>query len=78
MHVALPGKEPDGPLLETLVKSARNAKAKWRLEVNIDPAAALVAAANELDVIVIEPPRVKHRLFGPASFAIKILGAGAR
>jgi two-component system sensor histidine kinase KdpD len=77
MHVALPGKELAGPLLETLTKTARAAKAKWRLEVNSDPAAALAATVNELDVLVIESPRAKHRLFGPASFAIKVLRAGA-
>jgi two-component system sensor histidine kinase KdpD len=78
MHVALPGKEPPAPVVEALVKATRSAKAKWRLEVNSDPAAALTAAMNDLDVLVVESPRVKHRLFGPASFAVKALRAGAK
>jgi two-component system sensor histidine kinase KdpD len=78
MHVALPGKEPSAALVESLTKSTRAAKGKWRLEVNSDPAAALVAAAGDLDVLVVESPRVKARLFGPPSFAIKLLRAGAR
>jgi two-component system sensor histidine kinase KdpD len=78
MHVALPGKEPDASAIELLVKATRTAKAKWLLEVNIDPAAALAAAATDLDVLVVESPRNKHRLFGPASFAVKMLRAGAK
>ena len=78
MHVSLAGKEPPPALLETLVKTTRAGKGKWRLEVNSDPAAALVAAANDLDVLVVESPRVKQRLFGPASFAVKMIRAGVR
>lgn len=77
MHIALPGKEPPAAFVESLTKMTRAAKGKWRLEVNSDPAAALVAAAGELDVLVVESPRVKARLFGPPSFAIKLLRAGA-
>jgi two-component system sensor histidine kinase KdpD len=77
MHVALPGKEPAPAAIELLVKTTRGVKAKWRLEVNSDPAAALGAAAGELDVIVVESPRVKQRLFGPASFAVKVVRGGA-
>ena len=78
MHVALPAKEPAAAVTDALVRATRTAKGKWRLEVNSDPAAALVATATELDIIVVESPRVKQRLFGPASFATKILRAGAR
>jgi two-component system sensor histidine kinase KdpD len=78
LHVALPGKEPPVPLLETLGKATRAAKGKWRLEVNSDPAAALVAATGDLDVLVVESPRSKHRMFGPVSFAVKVIRAGIR
>jgi hypothetical protein len=78
MHVALPGNEPPASLVETLAKAARAAKGKWRLEVNSDPAAALTAAAGDLDVLVVESPRLKQRMFGPASFAVKVIRAGAR
>jgi two-component system sensor histidine kinase KdpD len=77
MHVALPGKEPAAPLVEALTRAARAAKGKWRLEVNSEPAAALAAAAGDLDVLVVESPRAKARLFGPPSFALKVIRAGA-
>ncbi len=77
LHIALPGKEPAPAIIDLLAKATRAAKGKWRLEVNSDPAAALCAAANELDVVVVESPRVKQRLFGPASFAAKVVRAGA-
>ena len=48
------------------------------VNVMIDPAAALVAAAKELDTIVVESPRGKKRLFTPPSFANRLLRAGAR
>jgi hypothetical protein len=78
MHVALPGKEPPASIVDAFVKATRSAKAKWRIEVNSDPAAALVAAMTDLDVLVVESPRVKHRLFGPSSFAAKAMRAGAK
>jgi two-component system sensor histidine kinase KdpD len=78
MHVALPGREPPAATVELLTRATRAAKGKWRLEVNSDPAAALAAAARELDVLVVESPRVKQRLFGPTSFALKVIRAGAR
>jgi len=37
-----------------------------------------VAAAKELDTIVVESPRGKQRLFTPPSFANRLLRAGAR
>jgi two-component system sensor histidine kinase KdpD len=77
MHVALPGKVTPPAVIEALAKTTRAAKGKWRLEVNSDPAAALNAAAGELDVLVVESPRIKQRLFGPPSFAVKVIRAGA-
>jgi two-component system sensor histidine kinase KdpD len=73
MHVALPGKEPPSALVERLAAATRAARGKWRLEVNSDPAAAMIAATNDGDVLVIESPREKARLFGPASFAARVL-----
>jgi hypothetical protein len=78
MHVALPGKEPPPELTEMLVKATRAAKGKWRLEVNSDPAAALKAAAGDLDVLAVESARSKQRFFGAPPFAVKLMKAGAR
>jgi two-component system sensor histidine kinase KdpD len=78
MHVALPGKEPPPELTETFVKATRAAKGKWRLEVNSDPAAALRAAAGDLDVLAVESARSKQRLFGAPPFSVKLMKAGAR
>ncbi len=78
MHVALPGKDVPAAILDALTKATRLAKAKWRLEVNSDPAAALTAAATDLDVLVVESPREKQRMFGPPSFAVKITRSSAR
>jgi K+-sensing histidine kinase KdpD len=77
IHVALPGKEPPPELLALLTNATRAAKGKWRLEVNSDPAAALVASTTELDVLVVESARAKGRLFGPPSFASRLLRGGA-
>jgi len=59
-------------------RAARAAKAKWSSSEAASAPAALVAAAGEADVIVAESPRGKHRLFGPPSFAVRLLDAGAR
>lgn len=77
-HVAAPAVGEDAACLEILTRAARAAKAKWnRIEAANGPA-ALVAAAADADVIVVESPRNKRRLFSPPSFAARVLAAGAR
>ncbi|MGA2394767.1 MAG: hypothetical protein ABSH03_15600 [Candidatus Lustribacter sp.] len=78
VHVSLPGATPDPQALEALQRAARAARAQWLRLEDKDPAAALVAAAKELDTIVVESPRGKQRLFTPPSFANRLLRAGAR
>jgi two-component system sensor histidine kinase KdpD len=78
VHVSTPGATPDQNALEVLQKAARAARAQWLRLEDKDPAAALVAAAKELDTIVVESPRGKKRLFTPPSFANRLLRAGAR
>lgn len=78
MHIALPGKNVPSATLEKLAAAVTTAHGKWRLEGNIDAAAAMVAATGETDVLAFESPREKHRLFGPMSFATRALRAGAR
>jgi two-component system sensor histidine kinase KdpD len=75
-HVALPD-APKPEVLETLADAVRTAKGKWGYEVSADPAAALVMVCRESDVLVVESARGKHRLFGPRSFAARLLAAGA-
>ncbi|HEV8020223.1 MAG TPA: hypothetical protein VGP41_03100, partial [Candidatus Lustribacter sp.] len=78
VHVSLPGATPDPQALEALQKATRAFRAQWLRLENRDPAAALVAAAKELDTLVVESPRGKQRLFTPPSFANRLLRAGAR
>lgn len=78
VHVSLPGATPDAQALEALQKAARGARAGWLRLEDKDPAAALVAAAKELDTIVVESPRGKQRWFTAPSFANRLLRAGAR
>ena len=78
VHVAAPGTAPDPAVVALLEKATRTARARWEIVQSADPAAALVAAAKELDTIVVESPRGKHRMFAPPSFANRLLRAGAR
>jgi two-component system sensor histidine kinase KdpD len=75
-HVALPD-APPSDVLETLGDAVRTAKGKWACAVSADPAAALVLICRDSDVLVVESARGKHRLFGPRSFAARLLAAGA-
>jgi two-component system, OmpR family, sensor histidine kinase KdpD len=77
-HVSSMGATPDAAALERLKAATRAARAQWLLLEGSDPAATLVAAAKDLDTIVVEAPRSKRRFFMPASFAKQLLRAGAR
>ena len=78
VHVNVPNEESDPAMLKRLQATARTARVQWQLIESAEPAAALVAIAKELDTIVVESPRRKHRIFTPRSFAIRLLRAGAR
>jgi two-component system, OmpR family, sensor histidine kinase KdpD len=78
VHVGRPGAVPDAAALEKLKSATRAARAQWLPLEGADAAATLVAAAKELDTIVVESPRSKRRLFAPPSFARLVLRAGAR
>jgi two-component system sensor histidine kinase KdpD len=78
VHVRLPGAPPDAETIEKLQKATKTARAQWKLIEASDAPAALVATAGGLDALVVESARGKHRLFTPASFALRLLRAGAR
>jgi two-component system sensor histidine kinase KdpD len=78
VHVSLPGATPDPAVVASLQKATRGARGQWLQVEGKDPAAALIAAAKELDTIVVESPRGKQRLFSRPSFANLLLRAGAR
>ena len=78
VHVAKTGTLIEPAILEQLVSASRAARAKWKLVVSADPAAALAAEAGPTDTIVVESARGKHRLFEPVSFAMRLTKAGAR
>jgi K+-sensing histidine kinase KdpD len=78
VHVNTPGAQTDAAMLKRLQNAARTARVQWQALDGEDAAAVLVAAAKELDTIVVESPRRKHRLFTPPSFAVRLLRAGAR
>jgi two-component system sensor histidine kinase KdpD len=78
VHVQAPGVAVDADALERLQKATKTARGQWKLIEAPDAAAALVATAGGLDALVVESARGKHRLFTPASFALRVLRAGAR
>jgi two-component system sensor histidine kinase KdpD len=78
VHVQLPGAATDPAVLEKLKAATKTARAQWKLIEAPDAAAALVATAGDLDALVVESARGKHRLFTPVSFALRLLRAGAR
>jgi K+-sensing histidine kinase KdpD len=78
VHIDVPGTTSDPAALTRLQGAARGVRAKWLQLSAKDPAEALVAASGELDTIVVESARGKHKLFRPPSFAIRLLRAGAR
>jgi two-component system sensor histidine kinase KdpD len=78
VHVQDPAAPGDPAIIDKLKKAAKTARATWKLVEAADAAAALVATADGLDALVVESARGKHRLFTPASFALRLLKAGAR
>jgi hypothetical protein len=78
VHIAKTGTLTDPAILDALVAATRTARAKWKVVVSADPAAALLAEAGPTDTIAVESARGKHRLFDPASFAARLTKAGAR
>ncbi len=78
VHVQSPGAVTDPAAVEKLKSAAKTARAQWKLIDAPDAAAALVSTAGDLDALVVESARGKHRLFTPVSFALRLLRAGAR
>jgi two-component system sensor histidine kinase KdpD len=78
VHIASPGSTSDPAAIAALEAATRTARARWLLVESSDAAATLVATAKELDCIVVESPRGKHRFFTQPSFANRLLRAGAR
>lgn len=78
VHVTTSTATPHAGALEKLAAAARTARAQWQVIEAADPAAGLAAAAKELDVVAVESPRGKQRLFSPPSFAGRVLRAGCR
>jgi len=78
VHVRLPGATPDPAALAALETATRNAHGQWKVIESADAFAALSGAAGELDVVAIESARGRKRLFGPPSFAVRLLRAGCR
>jgi two-component system sensor histidine kinase KdpD len=78
IHVAPPGYGREPAALAVLRETAHAAGATLRIVEDDDPARGLVAAAARAGTtIVVEGPRGKGRLFGPRSFASRLLELGA-
>jgi K+-sensing histidine kinase KdpD len=78
VHVKPPGAPVVPAFLAKLEGAVRSAHAHLQIVEDRDAAAALLAVAKELDVIAIESPRGRRRLFSPPSFANRLLQAGCR
>ena len=78
VHVAVPGTKPNPEAEEHLKRVTQTARGAWKTIEAPEAASALIALATEHDVLVVESARNKQRPFGPASFAARLLRAGAR
>lgn len=78
VHVKAPGVPVVPAFLAKLQAAVQAAHAHLEIVEDRDAAAALLAVAKELDVIAIESPRGRQRLFSPPSFATRLLRAGCR
>jgi two-component system sensor histidine kinase KdpD len=78
IHVHAPGAGVDAPVSEALQKATRSVRGHWSVVESGDATGALIAAAGELDAIVVESPRGRRRFLGPVSFAAALVKAGAR
>jgi two-component system sensor histidine kinase KdpD len=78
IHVTPRGVVPDATAIAALERAAKAAHARLQIVESADAPAAMVAAAGDLDTIIVESPRGKHRMFAQASFVSRLLKAGAR
>jgi two-component system sensor histidine kinase KdpD len=76
--IAKPGEQPAPDAVDAITRATRAAHGAFLLDVAADPAVRLVAITEPGDVLACESPRRKRVLFGPASFALRLLKAGAR
>jgi two-component system sensor histidine kinase KdpD len=61
-----------------LERAASAARGSFVREVAPDAAIRIAETLEEGDVLAVESPRKRRRLFGPRSFAVRVLAAGAR
>ncbi len=66
------------PALDVLARATAAAGGKFIAAVAPDAAVRLAEIIADGDVLVVESPRTKHRLFGGRSFALGLLSAGVR
>jgi two-component system sensor histidine kinase KdpD len=78
VHVTSPKGTPDPKALERLRAATKAAQGHFQVVEALDTPGALVATAADLDVIVVESPRTKPKLFAAPAFAVRLLRAGAR
>jgi hypothetical protein len=64
--------------MDDLATATRSARGEWKEIESADPVMGLLRLAGELDVLAVESARGRRRLFGPSSFAARLLRAGAR
>jgi len=63
---------------DALARDAAAARGTFVADVAPDAAAKVVEMLRDGDVLMVESPRTPKRLFGPHSFAVRALAAGAR
>lgn len=78
VHVKAPSAALPPAFKAKLDQAVAKVHAHLQIVESRDAASALVGVARELDVIAVESPRGRHRLFSPPSFAIRLLRAGCR
>ncbi len=75
--IAKPGELPAQEAIDAIAQATRDARGAFLLETAADAAVRLAALAEDGDVLACESPRKKRGLFGPTSFAVRLLKAGA-
>ena len=76
--IGRPGDQLPQREIDALGSATRALHGSFVVDVAIDAPARLVALQEEGDVLAVESPRQRRRLFGKTSFAVRLLRAGAR